>query len=130
MENAQLEGFGMSAGGGMCNSKETREMRKAMESFLGPDSHYNPNDPPEAVSGGWWISIGPGYRLSIKRLLSAPQLIIAHTAANLVLAWPTNTTSFILQSTTNLGSPVWTTNLPASVVVNGQNTVTNPISGT
>jgi hypothetical protein len=27
-------------------------------------------------------------------------------------------------------SPVWTTNLPAPVVVNGQNTLTDPISGT
>jgi hypothetical protein len=26
-------------------------------------------------------------------------------------------------------APVWTTNSPAPVVVNGQNTVTNPISG-
>jgi hypothetical protein len=35
-----------------------------------------------------------------------------------------------LQSTTNVFSPVWTTNLPAPVTVNGLNTVTNPISGT
>jgi hypothetical protein len=36
---------------------------------------------------------------------------------------------YTLQSTTNLDSPVvWTTNSPP-VVVNGQNTVTNPISG-
>jgi len=34
------------------------------------------------------------------------------------------------QSTTNLGSSaVWTTNSPAAVVVNGQYTVTNPVSG-
>jgi len=43
---------------------------------------------------------------------------------------PTNFTSFALQSTTDLNSPVWTTNLPLPVVVNGQFTVTNPISGT
>jgi hypothetical protein len=37
----------------------------------------------------------------------------------------------LAQSTTNLGSPaVWTTNSLVPVVVNGQNTVTNPISGT
>jgi hypothetical protein len=36
-----------------------------------------------------------------------------------------------LQSTTNLGSAaVWTTNSPLPVVVNDQNTVTNPITGT
>jgi len=36
-----------------------------------------------------------------------------------------------LQSTTNLDSPaVWSTNSPSPVVIAGQNTVTNPITGT
>jgi len=36
-----------------------------------------------------------------------------------------------MQSTTSLVSPaVWTTASPAPVAVNGQSTVTNPISGT
>jgi hypothetical protein len=47
-----------------------------------------------------------------------------------ILSWPTNATDFTLQSTTNLGSSaIWTTNLPTPVVLNGQFTVTNPISG-
>jgi hypothetical protein len=64
-----------------------------------------------------------------------PQLTIAPSGPNVLLMWPTNNagydyTGFILQSTTNLVSPVvWTTNSPAPVVINGQNTVTNPISG-
>jgi uncharacterized repeat protein (TIGR03803 family) len=59
-----------------------------------------------------------------------PQLIITPSGANVVLTWPTNATGFTLQSTTNLGSSaVWSTNSPAPVVVSGQNTVTNPISG-
>jgi hypothetical protein len=38
---------------------------------------------------------------------------------------------FTLLATTNLfPSAAWTTNSPASAVVNGQNTVTNLISGT
>jgi len=42
----------------------------------------------------------------------------------------TNATGLSLQSTTNLVSPgAWTTVSPAPVIVNGQNTVTNPISG-
>jgi hypothetical protein len=46
------------------------------------------------------------------------------------LTWPTNAVGFTLQSTTNLHSPAaWVTNSPAPVVINGQNTVTNPISG-
>jgi hypothetical protein len=48
-----------------------------------------------------------------------------------ILTWPTNAVGFTLQSTTNLSSPsVWVTNSPAPVVIGGQNTVTNPISGT
>ena len=44
---------------------------------------------------------------------------------------PTNAAGSILRSATNLVSPsVWSTNLPAPVIVSGQNTVTNPISGT
>jgi uncharacterized repeat protein (TIGR03803 family) len=59
-----------------------------------------------------------------------PQLTLTSTGANVILSWPTNFTGYTLQSTPNLASPVWTTNLPAPVVVNGLNTVTNPISGT
>jgi len=59
-----------------------------------------------------------------------PQQTIIHSGANVILTWPTNATGFTLQATTNLASPVWTTNSPAPVVLNGQNTVTNPISGT
>ena len=63
-----------------------------------------------------------------------PQLSIALSERNVVLTWPTNYagfdyTGFTLQSTTNLLLPVWTTNSPSPVVINGQNTVTNPISG-
>ena len=58
-----------------------------------------------------------------------PQLTIIPSAPNIVLTWPTNFTGFTLQSTTNLASPIWTTNLPAPVMVNGQYTVTNSISG-
>ncbi|MCX6927872.1 MAG: hypothetical protein NT154_32390, partial [Verrucomicrobia bacterium] len=53
------------------------------------------------------------------------------SGANVILTWPINATGFTLQFTTNLGSlAVWTTNSPTPVVVNGQNAVTNPISGT
>jgi hypothetical protein len=59
-----------------------------------------------------------------------PQLTITPAGANVVLTWPTNATGFTLESTANLGSlAVWSTNSPAPVVVSGQNTVTNPISG-
>ena len=64
-----------------------------------------------------------------------PQLTIFPSVTNFVLAWPTNYggfdyTGYNLQFTTNLDSEVWSTNLGSRVVVNGQNTVTNRISGT
>jgi len=46
-------------------------------------------------------------------------------------AWPINATEFTMQPTANIVSPTaWTTVSPAPVLVNGQSTVTNPISGT
>ena len=64
----------------------------------------------------------------------SPQLAIVPSGSNIILSWPTNYagfdyTGYTLQSTTNLALPVWVTNLPSPVIVNGQNTVTNPISG-
>lgn len=72
---------------------------------------------------------------TIFSLSFAPQLSIASSGANVVLSWSTNYagfdyTGYILQSATNLASATWATNLPASVIVNGQFTVTNSISGT
>jgi uncharacterized repeat protein (TIGR03803 family) len=79
--------------------------------------------------GGNW-SDGTVFSISF-----APQLSIVFSATDAILTWPINYAGFdysgyTLQSTTNLVSPVWTTNSAVPVVVNGQNTVTNPISGT
>jgi hypothetical protein len=49
---------------------------------------------------------------------------------SIILTWVATNGGFTLQSTTNLGSPmVWANVSDAPVVVNGQNTVTNIISG-
>jgi uncharacterized repeat protein (TIGR03803 family) len=83
-----------------------------------------------ATAGG---SAGAGtvFSLSLGSVSSpTPLLTFVPSARSLILAWPTNATGFTLQSTTNLVSPVWTTNSPAPIVVNGQYTVTNPIVGT
>jgi uncharacterized repeat protein (TIGR03803 family) len=70
---------------------------------------------------------GTIFRLSLPQ----PQLAIIPSRENIVVKWPTDATSFALQSTTNLGSSAfWTSNSPVPVIVNGQNTVTNPITGT
>jgi uncharacterized repeat protein (TIGR03803 family) len=65
----------------------------------------------------------------------APRLTINRSVANVILTWPKNiggfdSASFILQSTTNLVSAAfWSTNFPAPTLVNGHNTVTDPVSG-
>jgi hypothetical protein len=59
-----------------------------------------------------------------------PRLTISLDGTYVILTWPTNTIGFTLQSTANLVSPNWSTNLPAPVVINGRYTVTNPVSGT
>lgn len=62
--------------------------------------------------------------------IEAPSLGIGRFAQNMVISWPTNPILSTLQSTTNLSaSAVWTTNSTTPVTVNGQNFVTNPISG-
>ena len=62
---------------------------------------------------------------------SRPQLTILASGADVILTWPVNAAGFTLQSTTNLLSPgVWNAVSPEPVVVNGENTVTNVISGT
>ncbi len=59
-----------------------------------------------------------------------PSLAMIFSGTNIILNWPTNSTGFTLQSTTNLGAPAnWSTVFPTPVFVNGQNAVTNPASG-
>ena len=67
---------------------------------------------------------------TILTLLFAPQLTIDAHESNVVVAWPTNFIGFALQFTTNLASGSWTTSSLKPSVVNDQNVVTNPISGT
>ena len=83
-----------------------------------------------AAGGG---SSGNGTVFSLSLL---PQLTIIPSRGSVIVTWPTNVAGFTyagftLQSTTNLVSPaVWSTVSPGPIVVNGQNAVTNPISGT
>ncbi len=58
-----------------------------------------------------------------------PQLNINLSSTNLVLTWPTNVGGFALLSATNVLPAAWITNSTVPAIVNGQNTVTSPISG-
>ena len=80
------------------------------------------------TSAGGASGYGTVFSLSLPAV--SPQLTLVPYGGNAVLTWPTNAAGYTLQSTTNLGSPIWTTNLPAPFVANGQNVVTNPIPGT
>ena len=105
---------------------------RTLQSFTGLDS--DGAYPGELTLSGntlYGTAFGTVFGLSF-----TPQLTIIPSGPNIVLSWPANYagfdyTGFTLQSTTNLGSSaIWSTNSPASVVINSQRTVTAPISGT
>ena len=82
------------------------------------------------ASGGASSGNGTVFSLSLGSVRT-PQLTIIRSGPDVILTWPTNATGFTLQSTTNLASSsVWTAVCPEPVVVNGRNTVPNPISAT
>jgi uncharacterized repeat protein (TIGR03803 family) len=77
-----------------------------------------------AASGG---SGGNGTVFSFT--LARPVLAIARSGTNVVLTWSASASGYNLEFATNLvSSAVWNTNLPAPVILNGLNTVTNAIS--
>jgi uncharacterized repeat protein (TIGR03803 family) len=83
------------------------------------------------VLGGGSSGCGVLFSISLPSVSAPPQLTIIPSGDNVVLSWPTSAPGFTLQSTVNLGSSaIWATNLPAPVILNGQNVVTNPITGT
>jgi hypothetical protein len=58
-----------------------------------------------------------------------PSLAIEHAANDVVIKWPTNLINFTLQSSTNIAAPLWSNVSPAPVVEDGQNIVTNQVTG-
>jgi hypothetical protein len=58
------------------------------------------------------------------------QLTCTLDAANVIVSWPTNVAGFSLQSSSSLGaSAIWSASFFTPVIVNGQNIVSNPVSG-
>jgi uncharacterized repeat protein (TIGR03803 family) len=75
----------------------------------------------------WGGNPGQGTVFSLVVSPIAPQLFITAAATNVVLTWSTiNVDGFILQTTPDILSGSWSTNLPAPVVIDGKNTVTVP----
>ncbi len=58
-----------------------------------------------------------------------PTLTARRQGGELVLAWPTNTTGFLLEYATNLPAATWMPATPLPTVVNGENVVTNAFTG-
>jgi uncharacterized repeat protein (TIGR03803 family) len=77
------------------------------------------------ASGGGTYGHGTVFSLT----LPGPQLNIAPSGASVVLSWPTNS-ALTLESTLNLGpAAVWNPVSTLPVIVNGQNIVTNSMTG-
>jgi hypothetical protein len=81
--------------------------------------------------GNYSLVVANGFSSALFGFVIQPKLAIIPSGTNVILTWPTNAIGFTLQSSTNLGPPaIWNTNLPLPFVVNGQNVVTNQMSGT
>jgi hypothetical protein len=76
--------------------------------------------------GGATVSTNEIYALAFE--FFSMQLGIASSGGNLVVSWPVYPTGFVLQSTTNIAAPVWSTNNPVPVVTGNQFSVTLPVS--
>ena len=59
----------------------------------------------------------------------APSLNVVGQNGNIVLFWPTNTSGFTLEWTTNLPATNWLPVLPSPTIIGEQNFVTNPPAG-
>jgi uncharacterized repeat protein (TIGR03803 family) len=62
--------------------------------------------------------------------VAVPSLAMTFSGTNASLSWPATATGFTLQSTTDLVSGVWSAVPTPAVPVNGQNTVSDPLSST
>ncbi len=84
-------------------------------------------------TNGAWSPTNPPLSIGHSALFyvpsPTPELSINLSRTNVVLTWPTNVGGFALLSATNILPTAWITNSTVPVIVNGQNTVTNPISG-
>lgn len=62
--------------------------------------------------------------------LAARTLTVSLSSTNVIVSWPTNATSFVLESNISLGAPTnWTTVGAAPTVQNGQNQLVIPVNG-
>jgi hypothetical protein len=94
---------------------------------------YSIDDSGEIVGSGLLTNATAefGYILHAFALVPVTKAVlnIERAGTNVILTWSAGVHSFTLESTANLVSPtVWSAVFPLPVVVNGLNTVTNPIA--
>jgi hypothetical protein len=90
------------------------------------DTYNDPGGPYFSTISHVVVTIYPAVSL----VPMPPQLAIERSGIEVILKWTNAATGFALQSATNLNPPVvWNAVTPAPVVVNGEYTVTNSISG-
>ncbi len=79
------------------------------------------------ASGGGTNGDGTIYSLGLPL---PPTMTIGISGTNLIISWPTNAGSYTLMSGTNLNSSAgWNAVSASQGIINGHNTVTNPIAG-
>jgi uncharacterized repeat protein (TIGR03803 family) len=110
-----------------------------LHTFTALDANYTNSDGANPMAGlvlsgailyGTASAGGSSDDGTVFSLLAPPLLGITLSGTNVILTWTNPAPGFILQSTANLSPAAWhaVTNVP--VIINGQNTVTNAISGT
>jgi hypothetical protein len=86
---------------------------------------------PAGLSNVVAIAAGDYYSMAVVALaVESPTLQATLSGKNFILSWPASAQSFSLQGTTNPADPSsWTTLTNVPVIVNEQNTVTDPVVG-
>lgn len=134
--------YGTTYGGGDSGQGSVFELNpdgtgfQNLYSFSGADDGSHPQASVTAATDALYGTASDGglpgdgtvFKLSLSQS-ATQQLTIDVSGPNVVLRWPSGVAGQTLQSTTNLASPiVWSGVTPGPSVVNGFNTVTNPIS--
>jgi len=90
------------------------------------DTYNDASGPYYSTISNVVVTLYPAVNIAV----TPPQLSVTHSGANVILSWTNTATGFTLESATNLIPAVtWSTVSPVPVIVNGQFTVTNAVSG-
>ena len=87
-----------------------------------PDAGVSSGDNFTLIGGFWATEM-------VVQTPGLPRLTLSRAGANVLISWPSSSSGFALQSTTDLGGkPVWTSVAPGATLVGNQYQVTVPAS--